>query len=181
MTINPIETRYAGCRFRSRLEARWAVLLDTLGVRWDYEPEGYALNGGAYLPDFRLPEVCASGGTGVWFEVKPDEDLPDDPRWSSLCEGSGSSVVVAYGLPRTEDRHDLLWTQSGRPHMKIFTREGVDFPFGVCACRACGLIGIEFSGFADRLVCDHAGGREFGDEARVSRAYVAARSKRFGR
>lgn len=31
-TIKAIETSYAGCRFRSRLEARWAVFFDTLGI-----------------------------------------------------------------------------------------------------------------------------------------------------
>lgn len=38
--IKPIETRYAGCRFRSRLEARWAVFFDALKIEWEYEPEG---------------------------------------------------------------------------------------------------------------------------------------------
>lgn len=32
--ITPIQTRYAGCLFRSRLEARWAVFFDHLGIRW---------------------------------------------------------------------------------------------------------------------------------------------------
>lgn len=41
--MTPIETRYKGYRFRSRLEARWAVFFDVLGVRWEYEPEGYDL------------------------------------------------------------------------------------------------------------------------------------------
>lgn len=54
--LTPIETRYGGHRFRSRTEARWAVCLDALGLRWDYEPEGYELPGGTrYLPDFWLP------------------------------------------------------------------------------------------------------------------------------
>ncbi len=35
--IKPIETRYAGCRFRSRLEARWTVFFDHLGIEWEYE------------------------------------------------------------------------------------------------------------------------------------------------
>ena len=43
-TIKAIETRYAGYRFRSRLEARWAVFFDTLGLKWQYEPEGYELD-----------------------------------------------------------------------------------------------------------------------------------------
>ena len=33
-----METRYKGCRFRSRLEARWAVFFDALGVRWGDDP-----------------------------------------------------------------------------------------------------------------------------------------------
>ncbi len=54
-TIRPIPTHYNGYHFRSRLEARWAVFLDQIGVRYSYEPQGYAMNGTAYLPDFWLP------------------------------------------------------------------------------------------------------------------------------
>lgn len=72
MTIAAIETRYAGCRFRSRLEARWAVFFDHLGIRWEYEPQGMnvthrlTLDEGTfpYLPDFFLPDH------GLWAEVK---------------------------------------------------------------------------------------------------------------
>lgn len=64
-TIKPIETHYAGCRFRSRLEARWAVFFDTLKIKWEYEREGYEVedrlyltgtDAWYYLPDFWLPE-----------------------------------------------------------------------------------------------------------------------------
>lgn len=63
-SITPIETKYAGCLFRSRLEARWAVYFDTLGIHWEYEMEGYQLPSGWYLPDFWLPQVK------VFAEVK---------------------------------------------------------------------------------------------------------------
>ena len=54
--IKPIETYYNGYRFRSRLEARWAVFFDKAGITYQYEPEGYSLaNGNYYLPDFYLP------------------------------------------------------------------------------------------------------------------------------
>ena len=33
-TIKPIETVYNGYRFRSRLEARWAVFFDALGITY---------------------------------------------------------------------------------------------------------------------------------------------------
>ncbi|WP_329362975.1 hypothetical protein [Streptomyces sp. NBC_01483] len=51
--IRAIATRYGGCRFRSRFEARWAVFFDHLGVVWQYEPEVFDLGSGHwYLPDF---------------------------------------------------------------------------------------------------------------------------------
>ena len=53
--IKPIETIYKGYRFRSRLEARWAVFFDSLGVKYEYDPEGFKLpDGSVYLPDFRV-------------------------------------------------------------------------------------------------------------------------------
>lgn len=67
--IKPIETWYQGRRFRSRLEARWAVFFDSLGTRWEYEPEGYVTEHGPYAPDFWLPDI---GDNGTWFEVKPE-------------------------------------------------------------------------------------------------------------
>jgi|SRR5665647_525543 len=64
--IKPIETHYSGYRFRSRLEARWAVYFDTMGIKYEYEKEGYNLgDSGCYLPDFWLPDV------NIWAEVKP--------------------------------------------------------------------------------------------------------------
>ena len=53
--IEPLETLYADNRFRSRLEARWALFFDVLAIAWEYEPEGYSLNGSGYRPDFWLP------------------------------------------------------------------------------------------------------------------------------
>jgi len=55
--LKAIETRYQGCLFRSRLEARWAVFFDALDIPWEYEKEGYDLGeAGWYLPDFWLPQ-----------------------------------------------------------------------------------------------------------------------------
>lgn len=60
MEIKAIETVYNGYRFRSRLEARWAVFFDAMGIKYEYEKEGYDLGElGWYLPDFEIeiPEV----------------------------------------------------------------------------------------------------------------------------
>lgn len=69
--IKPIETFYHGHRFRSRLEARWAVFFDACGAEWEYEPEGFDVGDGVlYLPDFRLYNVAGRGGPTLWVEVK---------------------------------------------------------------------------------------------------------------
>ncbi len=63
--LQAIETLYRGYRMRSRLEARWAIFFDVLGVKYEYEPEGFKLgNLGWYLPDFWLETVQ------MWAEVK---------------------------------------------------------------------------------------------------------------
>lgn len=62
--IKAIETCYNGYRFRSRLEARWAVFFDELGIKWTYEEEGFDCDGVWYLPDFYLPDYRCL------FEVK---------------------------------------------------------------------------------------------------------------
>lgn len=64
MDIKPIETRYNGFRFRSRLEARWAIFFDFVGLRYEYEIEGFEINGIRYLPDFYIPSLDR------WFEIK---------------------------------------------------------------------------------------------------------------
>lgn len=64
--IKAIETSYNGYRFRSRLEARWAVFFDHIGLHWVYEPEGFVLDGGVkYLPDFKITDWDA------YIEIKP--------------------------------------------------------------------------------------------------------------
>jgi hypothetical protein len=63
--IQALETTYKGTRFRSRLEARWAVFFDALGIKWEYEPQGYLTSQGPYLPDFWFPQ------THMFGEVKP--------------------------------------------------------------------------------------------------------------
>ncbi len=55
--MKPIETEYKGYRFRSRLEARWAVFFDACGVDWEYEPEGYRLARQARFEFGRTPVV----------------------------------------------------------------------------------------------------------------------------
>lgn len=66
-------TVYKGYRFRSRLEARWAVFLDKLKFRWEYEPETYATEHGPVCPDF----VFGRRGETWYAEVKPNREHLD--------------------------------------------------------------------------------------------------------
>lgn len=88
--LKAIQTIYKGYRFRSRLEARWAVFFDTLTIEWCYEPEGFILApfGEWYLPDFYLPEL------GYWIEVKPQEPNKEAQR---------KAYLFNYGLARDDD------------------------------------------------------------------------------
>jgi hypothetical protein len=92
--IKAIETTYAGHRFRSRLEARWAVFFDHLGMRWQYEEQGYDLPSGRYLPDFWLPNAAVRGNNAIWAEVKGRLDRKEFIRL----------LRIAFELPRQDAR-----------------------------------------------------------------------------
>ena len=92
--IKPIETHYAGCRFRSRLEARWAVVFETLGLKWEYEPEGYVVDEVPYLPDFWIPEW------NTFIEIKPyldDDFIGMWGLWEQFNRSIGRLIVVFGG------------------------------------------------------------------------------------
>lgn len=54
--MKAIPTEYDGIKFRSRLEARYAMFFDEHRIGWEYEVEGIDLSGRWYLPDFWLPD-----------------------------------------------------------------------------------------------------------------------------
>lgn len=97
-TIKAIETVYEGYRFRSRLEARWAVFFDALGIQWQYEVEGYEVNGVRYLPDFWLPTFSE----GMWAEVKPIDLTPHEMNKARLLrDATNKPVWLCVGMPDT--------------------------------------------------------------------------------
>lgn len=91
--IKAIETEYNGYHFRSRLEARWAVFFDTLGIKYEYEKEGYDLGRfGRYLPDFWLPaQRC-------WVEIKPTYH-GFDIQYAELVKQTECSLLLIMGNP----------------------------------------------------------------------------------
>jgi len=95
MNAKAIETEYNGYRFRSRTEARWAVFFDVLGLKYEYEKEGYDLGAaGHYLPDFWLPDL------GLWVEIKGgDPSVAELRKAKALCEATKDTVAIFAGPP----------------------------------------------------------------------------------
>ncbi len=97
--MKPIDTKAYGRLFRSRLEARWAVAFTAMGMPWEYEPEGFVLNGpwytGPYLPDFWLESVQ------MWAEVKAQPFTEEEMlKCQQLAHDSGHPCLLLNGPPR---------------------------------------------------------------------------------
>lgn len=116
MTTKAIETEYDGYRFRSRLEARWAVFFNAAGIRYQYEPEGFDVDGVWYLPDFYLPDF------DVYCEVKPTNEklFEDSCKIGTMVdfEGPMSRGLILLGpIPKYRypeyAAHDMLFWHEG--------------------------------------------------------------------
>ena len=105
--MKAIETVYNGYRFRSRLEARWAVFFDSAGIRYQYEPEGFEVIGFddeviRYLPDFYLPDF------GVYCEIKPNREqlMADGEKLSWMIDFHGpleDGLLILGQIPLVRD------------------------------------------------------------------------------
>lgn len=97
--IKPIGTIYNGHRFRSRLEAKWAVFFDQMGIVYEYEPQGYVLEDGhCYLPDFYLP------GYKMFVEIKPfsigyEDILKAKIKAERIAISLNKYFLLCYGDP----------------------------------------------------------------------------------
>ena len=190
----PIETVYNGFRFRSRLEARWAVFFDTLRVEYEYEKEGYDLGKlGWYLPDFWLPHWpdrdFNDGITGVFVEIKPAKARPEEyVKALALAEQTGQSVFVMQGLPYLDkyivtqiqtwdlgrlDSPIIIENLQFQEHIEFVQYEGfpVEHRFSISLNNA----QQQSHGF----VCDPLAVNM--REAELNAAYIAARQARFER
>lgn len=201
MTIKAIETNYNGYRFRSRLEARWAVFFDSLGVPYEYEKEGFNLGeAGWYLPDFWLPEQ------NCWVEIKPDTScLCGDSPFAHLGRRVNDDVLVfcggqfapfeeviesdltgKYFRPTGEYKgsYGYLYGHVPDPSMPC----GADSIVGWAECADCiragaklSYVGIPFaSAWAhSHFESSHLDWDSLYDTPRLRVAYTAARSARF--
>lgn len=89
--MRAIQTEWRGYNFRSRLEARYAVLFEDAGLEWRYEVQGFELNDGRrYLPDFYLPDL------DLYVEIKGVEP---DPEVERLLRDFTRPIILMVGLP----------------------------------------------------------------------------------
>lgn len=126
--IKPIETRYKGYRFRSRLEARWAIFFDALRIRWMYELEGLHAGRKFYLPDFYLPDIQR------YIEIKPAGYDTHAAIPTPFLMNEHSPFIVVVGDPGEYRSYDF--GDSGLCDEGKFT-----------ACHLCNSSGFVFYGW----------------------------------
>jgi hypothetical protein len=184
MTLKAIQTKYNGFLFRSRLEARWAIFFDTLGIDYQYELEGFELGkAGRYLPDFYLPHL------DCWYEVKPGKLEPEDERKieAFLEQLDHGHLILACGDIPSPAEPDACFRKGGgwAPGISCgFPGGGWDFPFLWCSCLTGQHFGIQWCGYGNRIKCDCPGQRCDKDnrgvyDPKIVAAFEAARSAQF--
>lgn len=183
--IKALPSFYRGITFRSRMEARWAVFMDVLGIRYFYEPEGYEIDGTYYLPDFFLPTIDA------FLEVK--NPLAPEDEWKKcevLCMTTRKSVFVypcapfmpSYDNDASDEQPGYVYfpSRDGRGDEDV----GTDGAQWFCQCPHCTRTEIHFQGRADRIHCScpkswHGDRGHNYDTPHLRRAYTASLSYRF--
>lgn len=120
--INSIETEYRGYRFRSRLEARWAIFFDVCGVDWEYEQQGYKFDDEEgtgkhyYLPDFILHNVTGRVNGDLYIEVKGQMNDQDAKKIKSFVKAgidkaglsTKTPVLIVGDVPRGNNIYEMI-------------------------------------------------------------------------
>ena len=155
--LKPIQTKYAGHLFRSRLEARWAVFFDSLKVRWEYEKEGFDFDGTWYLPDFYLPHL------DLWIEIKPEpsEGIDHWPEHIGFDYFGDNGFVLLQGRPTISyyaklgvyEKNGKVWSIPFGPVIEYVGYVPKDRDYFWCECPECGFISLQYDGRSDRSPC----------------------------
>lgn len=143
--MKAIETQWKGYRFRSRLEARWAVFFEALRLDWEYEPEGFETRAGWYLPDFYIRDM------DTWVEIKPTRALSEDEndRMLWFVADGRQKLLIADGVPTAKNYSILVPSTSCAPSCKNYAdRNWFDH-----ACLDCHEAGVEIENCAMNTVC----------------------------
>lgn len=165
--LKPIETTYNGHLFRSRLEARFALYFDTMGIRWEYESEGYETPYGLYLPDFWLPDVYMRSKLvkGILFEVKPDNFTYKHDALEYVANGLRVGGMLARGFNPNED---LVGDWGGF----VEIAPDWDSPMYLLKCDKCGFTRFDYPEY-EFDDCDKCGAHIPGVETTLSARHTA--------
>lgn len=169
-----IETRYAGHRMRSRLEARWATFFDAIGMPWRYEADGVKLpSGRQYLPDFELGPFSV--------EVKGSDQYFDLARTHEYVQLVDRSLIVLGDIPRPGDPGlHVFWCCLNRSAGPLWRQwHWARYPDGTV--QPLGYDRQYQAPIVDGVFCAVAGCRwtDMDEDPAVDAAYAAARSARF--
>ena len=176
--IKPIETIYNGYRFRSRLEARWAVFFDAAGIEYQYEPEGYFLGKGIYyLPDFYIPDW------DVFVEIKPSKDYCYNEKADKLAQLSGKIVILCSGEPYCDGDGTCAYrTSVYYPDKEIWYTDDGEEPLVFEDCRRCNGFVLGSDSYGQLYLGNHqerCAERRGIFTDRILQAYTASRMARF--
>lgn len=153
--IKAIPTLYKGIYFRSRLEARWALIFDCLGIDWQYETEGYDIKIGdgytiRYLPDFKLTGGSVRCPDQLFVEVKGNMQLEDAIKIKAFSNHYPIYVVgqIPYDL---DDICNGIDTEHGVPYYNFLTVDNDYFGavLGASKDGGCGLFGADSTYWTD--------------------------------
>lgn len=175
--MKPIPTTYEGVKFRSRLEARWAVFFCQLQIDWRYEPFEIGNENLSYTPDFLLHNLfLCFFNKRVFVEIKPLE--PNDEYIEYLKkvkDPEGEDIFVFFGEPNFGVKNAIRVFSNGPNEERIVTSErGV-----IMICQGCGWFKWKSEDGHWRSKTCECGIRIFKPECDVRRAYNFSSQYRF--
>lgn len=168
--MQAIPTVYAGVRFRSRLEARWAAFFDLCAWPWTYEPMD--LDG--YIPDF----VLRFEPGPLLVEVKPimtDQDPALQTAGEKIAGSGWQNEALIVGVDLMPYRYIVDGVHVG------WLSEGakMGWPWGPAVIGVCGKSHPAHVGLCHAeqsyhcRVCGQHDGTQVVDEDGVVRARMA--------
>lgn len=164
-----IEVKWHGCRFRSQLEAKWAVAFEAMGIEWEYEPEGFVADGIWYKPDFLIAGLSGLGKGWTFVEVKGKMTDMDRRKIATL-----SKYFPIYVVGDVPFRHPFESQYRAFSHDTYF--HSMSLYMMTIATIMGGAIGILKNG-CPAIIPETASYR--GDELATTVAFLAARYARF--
>lgn len=152
--IKNIETEYKGIMFRSRLEARWAVFFDELQIQYQYEVEGFDIEGTWYVPDFYLPDYSC------WEEIKPNGyKWWEDEKIKAFSKQVDKKFILVSGAPQKEKYKVYIlansdWNEADEEFKNNFLENRGEFALAIRATgnELCFLGDVEDGGISFNLI-----------------------------